>query len=174
MVSFWARERLQSKLLDIITQCRAQGALHPGTAAKLYGIANFFEQGIWGRVGAGGLAAIKCRQYSATHSLSPAILSCFEVLEAIISCQPKRELEVLPMVHSRFCVASDAALEYPRAGTGGFLITWHDVPERREAFIAHIEDSLYDLWGTARDDDGPLWPLGSSFSVPRTSGPLVY
>ena len=174
VVSFWARERLQSKLQDIITQCRAQGALHPGTAAKLYGIANFFEQGIWGRAGAGGLAAIKCRQYSATHSLSPAILSCFEVLEAIISCQPKRELEVLPMVHSRFCVASDAALEYPRAGTGGFLIIWHDVPERREAFIAHIEDSLYDLWGTARDDDGPLWPLGSSFSVPRTSGPLVY
>ena len=147
VVSFWARERLQSKLQDIITQCRSQGTLHPGTAAKLYGLANFFEQGIWGRVGAGGLAAIKCRQYSATHSLSPAILSCFEVLEAIISCQPKRELEVLPMDHNRFCVASDAALEQPRAGTGGFLIIWHDIPERREAFIAYIDDSLYDLWG---------------------------
>lgn len=147
VVSFWARERIQAKLQDIISSCRTQGTLHPGTASKLYGIANFFEQGVWGRIGAGGLAAIKERQYDSAHSLTPEILACFEVLDAIISTHPCRQLEVLSLPQSRFCVASDAALEAPREGSGGLLVVWHGLPEGREAFVAHIEPKLYDLWG---------------------------
>eukprot|EP00434_Breviolum_minutum_P038763 symbB.v1.2.034397.t3/scaffold4431.1/size39743/2 len=45
MVKFWVRERLERKLMDIISTARSTGKLMPGTAAKLYGIANFFEQG---------------------------------------------------------------------------------------------------------------------------------
>ena len=35
--------------------------LQPGVAAKIYGIANFFELGVWGRIGCGGLAPIKAQ-----------------------------------------------------------------------------------------------------------------
>ena len=147
VVHFWARERLQSKMLDIINTARATGCLTPGTAAKLYGVANFFEQGVWGRVGAGGLAAIKERQYSRGTSLTPELLICFEFLEAVISIHPRRQLEIVPTSCQRFCVASDAALEAPRQGTGGFLIVWFDPPERREAFVSVIPDQLYDVWG---------------------------
>jgi hypothetical protein len=28
--------------------------LQPGAAAKIYGVANFFELGVWGRIGCGG------------------------------------------------------------------------------------------------------------------------
>lgn len=146
VVHFWARDRLQSKMLDIINSARTSGSLTPGTAAKLYGVANFFEQGVWGRVGAGGLAAIKERQYSRGSSLTPAILTCFDFLEAVISLHPRRQFQITPLPCRRFCVASDAALEAPRQGTGGFLIVWFNPPERREAFVSVIPDELYDIW----------------------------
>ena len=57
IVTFWARERLETKMMDIISTARQSGKLMPGTAAKLYGIANFFEQGLYGRVGCGGLVS---------------------------------------------------------------------------------------------------------------------
>ena len=44
-------------------------------------------------------------------------------------------------------VASDAALEGPRCGSGGFLILWHPPPaQAREAFAAALPDSLDDYW----------------------------
>ena len=135
VVVFWARERIQSKLSDLITK-----SLFSGIAPKIYGIANFFEQGVWGRVGAAGLAAIKERQYSRGTALTASICSCFEVLEAIMAVRPQRTVDVLPASCSRFCVASDAALEIPQQGTGGFLIVWLDAPERREAFVATISN----------------------------------
>lgn len=97
VVRFWARERLENKLMDIIRSARSTGKLMPGTAAKLYGIANFFEQGIYGRVGCGGLAAIKERQYEKGMAVTPAILSSFEVLEAC--CQN----QTIPPLRSPTC-----------------------------------------------------------------------
>ena len=146
VVVFWARERIQSKLADLIQFCRNTQSLPPGIASKIYGIANFFEQGVWGRVGAGGLAAIKERQYSRGTTLTDSIRSCFEVLEAIMSVRPQRTVDVLPASCQRFCVASDAALEIPQQGSGGFLIVWLDAPERREAFVANIPAAIYSLW----------------------------
>lgn len=119
----------------------------PGTAAKLYGIANFFEQGIYGRVGCGGLAAIKERQYEKGMFLTPAIISSFEVLEAVVKSRPSRLFEVLPADPLRFCIASDAALEAPLQGTGGFVIVWlSPAHQTREAFVADIPREIYDLW----------------------------
>ena len=138
VVVFWARERIQSKLADLIQFCRNTQSLPPGIASKIYGIANFFEHG--------GLAAIKERQYSRGTTLTDSIRSCFEVLEAIMSVRPQRTVDVLPAFCQRFCVASDAALETPQQGSGGFLIVWLDAPERREAFVANIPAALYSLW----------------------------
>ena len=36
--------------------------LQSGVAAKIYGVVNFSELGVWGRIGCGGLVFIKRRQ----------------------------------------------------------------------------------------------------------------
>ena len=147
VVKFWVRERLETKLMDIIHASRQTNKLTGGTAAKLYGIANFFEQGIYGRVGCGGLAAIKERQYEKGTIVSPEIDACFSVLEALVRARPRRLFHTLPACPSRFCVASDAALETPGHGSGGFLIVWlTELSQLREAFVADIPPSIYTLW----------------------------
>ena len=147
VVKFWVRERLETKLMDLINTSRQSHKLTGGTAAKLYGIANFFEQGIYGRVGCGGLAAIKERQYEKGTIVTSEIDACFSVLEALIRARPKRLFHTLPSYPSRFCVASDAALETPGQGSGGFLIVWfNELSQLREAFVADIPPAIYTLW----------------------------
>ena len=46
-VRFWARERLHDKVRDLLTTARTTGHFSRGTASKLYGLANFLEQGIY-------------------------------------------------------------------------------------------------------------------------------
>ena len=60
-VRFWARDRLHDKVRGILATARGTGHFSRGTASKLYGLANFLEQGIYGRVGYGGVMAIKAR-----------------------------------------------------------------------------------------------------------------
>lgn len=76
--------------MTIIQDCRKAQTLKPGIAAKLYGLANFFEQGVYGRIGCGGLHAIKERQLVRGDQLTPAIEQCFQILEAIVSIHPER------------------------------------------------------------------------------------
>jgi len=146
-VTFWVKARLQDKLLDIITTARAEGRLTSGQASKMYGLANFLELAVYGRVGCGGLAAIKQRQYESDTSLTPSVSLCFEVLLAVIHCRPVREFCLWPVICDRFVVASDAALEEESGGSGGFLIVWfqHD-RQIREGFVAQIPSTIYQLW----------------------------
>ena len=85
--------------------------------AGIYGLANFFELGVFGRVGPSGLNAIN-RQAERVTQLTPAIRGCLDVLEAVIRSKPMREVEVTWREVPRFFAASDAALEAPRCGTG--------------------------------------------------------
>ena len=151
VVHFWAKDKLEEKMLGLMTTAEVSGRLPPGQAAKLYGVANFFEQGIYGRIGCGGLAAVKARQYERHSSLTASLKDCFTILRAVVALRPERAFPVISLSHPRFCVASDAALEEPRAGTGGFLIVWfQDHMEVREAFVSTIPDALYD-WFTPGD-----------------------
>ena len=146
-VAFWAKDKLVQKLQGIITDSKRHQTLPPGVAAKLYGLANFFEQGVFGRIGCGSLHAIKERQYERHSLLTSALQSCFAILDAICSSRPRRLFPVLPLPHPRFCAASDAALEQPKQGTGGFLIVWLDGhTELREGFVSVIPEELYTLW----------------------------
>ena len=146
-VYFWTKPKLVAKLHSMMMTAQADRQLSSGQASKIYGLANFFEQGIFGRVGNGGLHAIKARQYERDSSLNEDIHQCFQVLQAVIAAKPRRQFPILDVPHPRFCAASDAALEEPRQGSGGFLITWFQgTYEFREAFIALIPDSLYDQW----------------------------
>eukprot|EP00435_Cladocopium_sp_Y103_P035949 s3319_g9.t1 len=48
LIRFWARARIQQKLEGLMQTAESSERLTPGVAAKIYGIANFFEQGVWG------------------------------------------------------------------------------------------------------------------------------
>ena len=147
VVTFWAKGKLVEKLQHLIQSSLSSEKLPPGVASKIYGLANFFEQGIFGRIGNGGLHAIKLRQYEQTSVLTSAIRDCFSLLQTVLRTQPKRQFPIVQLFQRRFCAASDAALEEPRCGTGGFLLLWFDSGrERREAFYSIIPDALYDLW----------------------------
>ena len=85
-IRFWHRPALILKVSDIIALAREAG-LHSGTAAKLYGIANFLETGMFARVGRAGLAAIKERQYDRKAGITPEITSTFDFLQDLFKMQ---------------------------------------------------------------------------------------
>ena len=66
-------------------------------------------------------APIKERQYEKGVVLTTRILKSLEVIEAILRDKPKRQFFIFPPPCLRFVGASDAALECPGQGTGGFL-----------------------------------------------------
>ena len=147
IVQFWARERIETKLLHLMKNAEDSGKLQPGVAAKIYGIANFFELGVWGRIGCGGLAPIKRRQQERSAELTEELRQCFSLLRTVITTRPSRHIEIWPHAGLRFLAASDAALESPGQGTGGFLVVWHDDHrQQREAFVSLIPPLVYSLW----------------------------
>ena len=108
---------------------------------------SFLEHGLFGRIGLGEIQALKARQYGGSSRAGASLLSAFDVLEAIISMRPRRELMVLPMDVPRVVAASDAALEAPRQGSGGYHLVFQDGGVQiREAFVA-IPSQVYDMWG---------------------------
>jgi len=64
--------------------------------------------------------AAKARQEENATSMTPEIEACFEVIEAAMRFQPKREFPVCRMERLRFLAASDAAVEADNPGSGGF------------------------------------------------------
>eukprot|EP00434_Breviolum_minutum_P039089 symbB.v1.2.034695.t1/scaffold4526.1/size39880/1 len=73
-------------------------------------------------------------------------LACLQVSRFALGSQDVFFLFLIYRIQ-RFCVASDAALEQPRQGTGGFLIVWfNEGKEMREAFVSLIPQELYDIW----------------------------
>ena len=150
-VKFWARSRLHVKARDIMSTARTTGKFTRGTASKLYGIANFLEQGIYGQVGYGGLMAIKARQEEATAVLTPEIEACFEGIEAVMRCEPKREFSVFTLQQHRVLAASDAAVEADNPGSGGFHLIFFqpDGSQTHLSFVAINCAELQTLWQLA-------------------------
>ena len=64
------------KVRDILATARQTGHFSRGTAPKLYGLANFLEQGIYGRVEYGSLMAVKARQDENATAMTPEIEGC--------------------------------------------------------------------------------------------------
>ena len=139
-VRFWARERLHSKMIDLIQQALAADALRPGLAAKIYGLMNFLEQGIYGRVGCAGLSSLNCRQHERVIDLTPDIRQSFDLILAVLSVKRAATCR-------RFLAASDAAEDLPQKGSGGFLLIWEEADRQvREGFVAVVAPRLYSLW----------------------------
>ena len=82
-----------------------------------------------------------------TSELTEELRRCFDLLRAVIATKPSRTIEIWPHAGPRFLAASDAALEIPGRGTGGFLVVWHDgCIQQREAFVSIIPPVVYNLW----------------------------
>ena len=146
-VKFWAKAKLHGKLQGMLAASCSTQRLIPGAAAKVYGLANFLELGMFGKAGAGGLHPIRMRQDERRSTLTAEICRSFELLEAVFQVQPRRVFEVMHRACPRFFAASDAALEVPGEGTGGFLIVWCDAQAKlREGFVAQIPAALYQVW----------------------------
>ena len=150
---FWARECLHAKMQDLIHQALAAEALRPGLAAKIYGLMNFLEQGIYGRVGCAGLSSLNSRQHEKEIRLTNEIRQSFELILAVLAIKPQRRFWLSRPPCRRFVAASDAAEELPQEGAGGFLLVWEgDERQVREGFVAVVTPRLYFLWtqGTRR------------------------
>ena len=145
-VAFWVRSRLQEKAEDMLATAERTGVLPPGVASKLYGVLNFLKQGMYGRVGTGGLQALKARQTKKVVELTGALRQSMEVIRAVLAMRPRRRVEVFPSEHCRFVAASDAAEDVPGEGTGGFLLVWRSGLPSREAFVAEVSPSVYSLF----------------------------
>ena len=147
-VTFWARDRLFCKMEDLIRQAEGSNALRSGLASKMFGLMNFLEQGMYGRVGCGGLAALCDRQGSRETAITAELRDCFHLIRAIRQLRPVRRYWICQPPALRFIAASDAAEEAPLRGTGGFLLVWqHPRGQLREGFVAADPERLYSLWG---------------------------
>ena len=99
-------------------QAISAGVLLPSAAAKLHGACSFWEQG---------------RAVEGGRAVTPPILACLELIQAVLSVRPEREFDVLPRPCPRCLAASDAAEGVPGKGSGGFHLVWLLAPgEARE------------------------------------------
>ena len=108
-VTFWARERLLAKTRGIINAAKEEQRFSPAQASKLYGLLNFPQKGMYGRVGCGGLGALKEHQYGRSHTLSQSLLNSFDMITTILEVQPKRQFWLTNDDWPRVVVASDVA-----------------------------------------------------------------
>ena len=83
--------------------------------------------------------------------MTPEIEACFEVIEAVMRFQPKREFPVFRMESLRFLAASDAAVEADNPGSGGFHLIFFqpDGSQTRLSFVATNCAELQSLWQPA-------------------------
>jgi hypothetical protein len=114
----------------------------------LYGITNFLETGMFGRVGRAGLQAIKHRQYEEEAVVTQSILESFALITDLLSLQPRREYQLFSRSIRRVLVAADASYE-AGVGRAGFLLVFQPgTPEEsRVGRVLDIPRELYHMWG---------------------------
>ena len=108
-----------TKVGDLVASILETRTLRSGLASKLYGMLNFLELGMFGRVGAGGLQAIKERLQRG-ETITPELMSSLEVVQAVLATRPQRQFQLWWRSEGRMLAASDAAEDKPGRGSGGF------------------------------------------------------
>ena len=111
--------------------------------------ANFIEHGMFGKVGRGGMNAIKDRQFDICSTITKNIEEAFDMLYAAVKLKPQRIVYMgIPLV-PRFVGASDAAYKQQAAtGTGGYLVVTHihSPDELRQGGVVHVPEEAYNQW----------------------------
>ena len=159
-----------SQVKDIIFHARATGKSTRGTASKLYGIANFLEQGIYGRVGYGGPMAIKARQDETIAAMTPRLKHASRWSKQLCALN-WNEISVFPLQQHRFLAASGAAVEADNPGSGGFHFIFFQPggSQIRLSFVATNCDELPTLWQPAETH---IAQLELSMVLDRTAWPV--
>ena len=169
-IRFWPREALVKKVTSIIHVARESG-LQSGVAAKLYGICNFLETGMFARVGRAGLTAIRERQYDHQIAITLEIGSSFNLLCDLFKMQPRREYWLVASCFSRILVASDAAYENGRGSAGFLAVLNPGTPnELRVGRVIDIPPEVYQLWGDRKTYIAQLELLAVFVAVVELAG----
>ena len=170
LVSFWPRESLVIKVLNIISIAKEVG-LPPGVASKLYGVANFMETGMFARIGRAGLWAIKERQKEGSFDLTPSITQSFQLLTDLFRLKPRREFLFWDKQPRRSITASDAAYENG-VGSAGFLsvIDPGHPEETRVGRVIALPPSLYKHWGPQTNYIAQLELLAVLTAITQVAG----
>ena len=86
-MSVVVRAKLVEKVGDLDT-------LRAGAAAKQYGMLNFLELGMFGRVGAGGLTVIKDGQTDKGVTLTPALMESLDMVMSVLQVRTKGQYDI--------------------------------------------------------------------------------
>ena len=134
----------QSALVqDMVYNVLESRSFKPGVACKLYGMFNFLELGMFGKVGAGGLQAIKDRQLQRGQDLTPALLTSLDVVQSVLASKPMRRHDLWWQSFRRVLAASDAAEDEAKKGSGGFHLVFLDAcQDRRVSWQSSMTASM--------------------------------
>jgi len=148
VIRFWPRETLIEKV-DTIVELALQVGLPSGQASKLYGVTNFLETGMYGRIGRAGLDAIKCRQYEQEFTMSEEIKQTLGLIQSLFKMQPRREFILFQRVVKRILVASDASYEASVGNAGFLMVTYPGQADResRQGREIIVPEELFNYWG---------------------------
>ena len=137
-VRFWLRDRLITKVTDLMDEATQTNRLPPGLAAKLFGCLGFLNTGCFGKLGRSGLSPLKERQYSRDTALTEDLSRSFVTIKSLLTLRPERGSR------QRYVAASDAAQDEPRQGSAGLLFVG---PQgERDAYVVDITAELFTLW----------------------------
>ena len=92
-----------------------------GVASKLYGVSNFIETGMFGRIGRAGLWTMKDRQKGTVFELTPPMNLPFGLLSNLFKLRPQREYLLWDSTMRRATTTSDAAYEIAKAAQASWL-----------------------------------------------------
>ncbi|CAE8622137.1 unnamed protein product [Polarella glacialis] len=146
-VSSWPRAKLMTKFKSLVKEGRDHNHFPPGTASKVFGMFQFLETGMFGRVRRGGLCAVRERQQESgkLFVVTPQLDRMFEFIFGLLAIQPRREIQALPGPRSRFFAASDAAADEPSNPQGGFLLMFY--PRTRLAGVSDMDLAILEHLG---------------------------
>ena len=123
-VRLWPRERLIQKIESMCKDCQVTWRCPSGTASKIEGCMNFASTGMYGRIGRGGLPALRARAHAKTRfpALTPRLDALFTYIPLLLKACPYRLFQLAPKSTPPLVIASDAAAEPGQPLTMGVLI----------------------------------------------------
>lgn len=139
--TLWPRQRLIDKVEGLRDRCLEENRCFPGTASKLEGCLNFLSSGMYGRVGRGGMPAIRARAHSkfSTAALTPRLEQFFHYLPLLLKATMEREFPVRPRCSTPLVVATDASAE-PGSPVGLGALCIGPASGARFGYVAQLAD----------------------------------
>ena len=143
-VSFRPSQRLLDKIKALLLEILQKGSCTPAQAAKVRGMCGFMAHASASKIGKGGLAPFKQRQYTDKYpwDLSNMMKRSIDYLFAIIEDWPVRIVELKPPSRKPLVVASDAQADPGRSPTGGFIYLDMEMEEKAKGMWTVFDEDM--------------------------------